>query len=75
MLQTKVLNKNGKSNIEIGKILKENPNAIWHALQNSFNYSCEELKDKIDSLANLDYEIKSGKIDRFIGFYLFLLNV
>ncbi len=75
MYQTKVLNSYGKTNNEIGNILNENPNVIWHALQNGFNYSCDELLDKIDSLANLDYDIKSGKIDKFIGFYLFLLNV
>lgn len=75
MYQSKVLNNKGHSQNEIAKMLKANPNVVWHALQNGMNYSEKELLNKIEYLADLDYEIKSGKIDKYIGFELFLLNV
>lgn len=73
--QSKILKDKGKNQNEIAKELKASPNSIWHALQNAYHYSSRELIDKIDELATLDYNIKSGKVDRFIGFELFLLNV
>ncbi len=75
MYQSKVLNTKGHNQNEIAKMLKANPSAVWHALQNGINYSEKELLNKLEYLADLDYEIKSGQIDRFIGFELFLLNV
>lgn len=75
MYQSKALSRQGKSQGEIAKILKVNPNAIWHSLQNGYNYSFEELLTKIENLADLDYKIKSGEVDRFLGFDVFLLNV
>lgn len=75
ILQCKILSKEGHDKKEIASILKENPNVIWHALQNGYNYSQEELEEKITALANLDYNIKSGKIDKYVGLNLYLLNI
>lgn len=75
MYQSKALSKQGKNQGEIAKILKVNPNAVWHSLQNGYNYSFDELLNRIESLADLDYKIKSGEIDRFLGFDMFLLNI
>lgn len=75
MYQSKVLSKQGNNQGEIARILKVNPNVIWHSLQNSYNYSFDELLSKLEHLADLDYQIKSGEVDRFLGFDVFLLNV
>lgn len=45
------------------------------ARENSYNYTSEELLDKIVMLAELDYQVKSGKIEEYIGFDLFLLEI
>ena len=34
----------------------------------------ESLLKVVDDLYQLDYQIKSGKIDKFFGFELFILN-
>ena len=36
--------------------------------------SLEEVFNILLALADLDYKIKSGQIDRFYGFEMFLLN-
>jgi DNA polymerase III delta subunit len=33
-----------------------------------------DLTDILEDLSDLDIKIKSGEIDRFVGFELFLLN-
>ncbi len=43
-------------------------------LENSSRYSKKELKDNLRKLAKLDLEIKSGKIDRFLGLEQFILE-
>ena len=44
-------------------------------LQKVFPYKLEELKNILIGLADLDLNIKKGKIDRFIGLELFILNM
>ena len=44
-------------------------------LQKVFPYKLEELKNILINLANLDLNIKKGKIDRFLGLELFILNM
>ena len=44
-------------------------------LQKVFPYKLEELKNILIDLADLDLNIKKGKVDRFIGLELFILNI
>ena len=44
------------------------------ALKNCRYLSKRQIAHAIDDLYNLDYQIKSGQIDRFYGFELFLIN-
>ena len=44
-------------------------------LQKVFPYKLEELKNVLIDLADLDLNIKNGKVDRFIGLELFILNM
>ncbi len=41
----------------------------------AYNYSNIELKNKLKELYNLDLNIKKGKIEKYLGFTIFLLNV
>lgn len=43
--------------------------------RNAYSYKSEELKENIQSLFNLDKNIKNGKIDKYLGFELFMLNL
>jgi len=71
--QAKLLEENRYSVNEIEKILKVHPYRIKLALQT--DYLLYELKDIIHKLSLLDYNIKSGKIDKEIGFDTFLLKL
>lgn len=41
----------------------------------AYSYDTLELKNKLQELYNLDLDIKTGKIDKYLGFELFLLNI
>ena len=44
-------------------------------IKDSANFKKETLENYITSLAELDYNIKSGKVDKKIGFEQFLLGI
>ncbi|MBE6154155.1 MAG: DNA polymerase III subunit delta [Firmicutes bacterium] len=44
-------------------------------LNKIFPYKIKELENILLNLAKLDLDIKSGKVDRFIGLELFILNI
>ena len=74
MLQAKAMNNNGLDN---KSILQELGLIDWQLdklLKNSYTLSYNELEDKLISLANLDYDIKKGTIDKFLGLELFILK-
>lgn len=73
ILQVKLMIKNGYKEKEMATIIKEHPYRIKLAIQS--NFSINELKTNLIKLENLDYDIKSGKIDKSFGFEMFLLNV
>lgn len=73
LLQVKLMASNGYKDNEMVSILKEHPYRIKLSKENT--YSKKILIDKIKKLAELDYNIKSGVIDRYLGFELFLLNI
>ena len=73
LLQVKLMKNNGYSDNEMISILKEHPYRIKLAKNSLF--SEEKLKDKILKLSELDYKIKSGNLDKNLGFELFLLDI
>ena len=72
ILQVKLMLKNGYKQIEMANIIKEHPYRIKLALQT--DYSEKELINNIKKLYKLDYDVKSGNIDKNFGFELFLLS-
>lgn len=73
LLSVKLMKDLGYTDNEMVNTIKEHPYRIKLAKE-SF-YSKKSLINIIKKLSDLDYKIKSGKIDRFLGFEIFLLNV
>ena len=70
----KVLFDSGLQLQEIAKQFKTSEIRVKIASQNAQKYSCDRLLDILFELADLDYKIKSGQVDRFYSFELFLIN-
>ena len=64
--------KNGYNQIDMANVIKEHPYRVKLAL--SSDYTEKELINNIKKLYKLDYDIKTGNIDKNFGFELFLLN-
>ena len=71
ILQVKLMSKNGYKEKDMASIINEHPYRVKLAL--SSNYSEKELIDNIKKLYKLDYDIKSGNIDKNFGLELYLL--
>ena len=71
--QSKLLSKEGFMSKDIASTLKVHPYRVKLALET--NYPDFELKDILKKLHNLDYEIKTGKVDKAVGLENFLLHL
>lgn len=69
-----ILHELGKTNDEIASFLKIHPYRVKLAMDQRRKTSLGQVFKLLAALADLDYKIKSGQIDRFYGFELFLLN-
>ena len=43
-------------------------------INNTYNHSINELEDKLIELTKLDYELKTSKIDKYLGLEMFILK-
>ena len=75
MYQSKSLIKKGYSEKEISNILEIHEYRVKKALEKSQRYNDKTILSKLEELADLDYQIKSGQIDKNIGLELFILNM
>ncbi len=75
MYQASVLNKKRLSNNEIAAILNIHAYPVKLAIQASSKYNDTLLISYIKALANLDEDIKTGKIEPKLGLELFILKV
>lgn len=73
--QVKNLYRKGYSEKDISSMLGNNYYAIKKCLESSINFSNDILLKCIHKLANLDIDIKSGKIDKNIGLELFIMEL
>ena len=74
MYQVKRLNKNRNNIYDIMKILGQKKYPIEKALEKSYKYDEKSLLNILYKLANLDIQIKSGKINKDIALELFILE-
>ena len=75
LYQVKLLDRKGYNDQEIGSILSINPYRLKYIRQNNDSFDLNEILEKMDQLSSLDIAIKTGKMDRFKGLELFLLEM
>ncbi len=73
IMQVKIMRNSGYSEKEIVSILKEHPYRISLSMKSIFNV--DDIKNILLKLSNLDYDIVTGKVDKYFGFEMFLLNL
>lgn len=73
ILQVKLMLKSGYTDNEMISILKEHPYRIKIAKNCSLTE--KKLKQKLEELSKLDYDIVTGKVEKEFGLEMFLLNV
>lgn len=74
MLYSKDLYQRGYSNRVIGEKLQLQDWQVEKLIKNSYNLSIRYLEDKMIELTDLDFKIKSGKIDKYLGMEMFILK-
>jgi DNA polymerase-3 subunit delta len=72
--QVVFLSKEGLVNEDIAKQLGIKPIRVQILRKNVFSISEKTIEKTLDNLFNLDLQIKSGQVDRFYVFELFLIN-
>ncbi|MDD2181582.1 MAG: DNA polymerase III subunit delta [Bacilli bacterium] len=75
MYQAKLLIQKGYTINDIASNLGSHPYPVKLAIEKGREYSRELLLTYIEKLADLDLNIKSGKIDKDLGLELFILSV
>lgn len=71
----KNLLKNGFSEKEIATELDIHPYRVKLAKEKSYNYTNEELREKLLSIGSLDEKVKLGMIDKYVALKLFFINI
>ena len=73
--QSKILYQKGYTEANIASNLKIHPYRIKLALQTCCRFKEHTLLKYLSKLADLDYDIKTGKIDSTLGLELFILEI
>ncbi|MDD3392408.1 MAG: DNA polymerase III subunit delta [Bacilli bacterium] len=73
--QTKELTKKGYSEKDIAAELDIHPYRVKLAKEKSRAYTSQGLIKLLSDLANLDINIKTGVIDKYLGLELFIINI
>jgi len=74
LYQVMILKDKGYSESNIANELSCHPYRVKIALEKVYSLNKIDLTSLLEELSDLDIKIKSGEIDRFVGFELFLLN-
>ena len=74
LYQVSYLLKSSHSENETAEILGVKPVRVSIARKQMYNVSEKTILKALNDLYNLDYNIKSGSVDRFYAFELFLIN-
>lgn len=75
LLSTYRLLKFGYSQSDIAKFYNVSTGKAYYLVQEAKSFRLQDLEYYVDKLAELDFQIKSGKIDKTIGLELFLLKL
>lgn len=72
--QVTIMSQKGYRDIDIAKTLGLNTRAIYPIRQNAAHFDLNQLMEKLYELSELDYGIKTGKIEANRGLELFLMR-
>lgn len=75
MYQSKELIKLGYTNYDIASILEIHEFRVKKALEKSRTYTSSKLLSYLEKLSDLDFNIKSGMIDKNLALELFILRI
>ncbi len=75
LLSTYRLLKFGYSQSDIAKFYNISNGKAYYIVQEAKSFNLSDLEYYIDKLSELDYQIKSGKLDKTIGLELLLLKL
>lgn len=74
LLSTKVLVNEGYTKDQIASYFGYTQGRAYYLIKGAKEVKMDELKHLLDKISNLDYEIKSGRIDKNLGLTMFLLD-
>lgn len=74
MSQYKILREMGNTNNDIAQKMNVSAGSVYYKLKECDNRSGDELLKILDSLATLDQNIKSGKIEPILGLEIFIVK-
>lgn len=72
--QVKELSLRGYNQGDIASLLHQKPGYIYFLMQQGKKYSSDKLVSLLKDLSELDYQIKSGNVDKTLAFELFILR-
>ena len=75
MLTINKLLKVGHSQNDIAKFFNVSPGRAFYMVKNAKSFKIHDLENYIKKMADLDYKIKSGQIDRSIGLDLLIVQL
>ncbi|RKN79011.1 DNA polymerase III subunit delta [Paenibacillus ginsengarvi] len=75
VLQVKELSKSGLSQQQMASQLGLHPYAVKIAAEQGHKFAPDRLERILQQLAELDYKMKSGKVDKVVGLEMFLLGL
>lgn len=75
MLQVKMLNEQGIDSRQAASRIGQHPYAVKLAGEQAAKYSSSALAAALNDLSELDYQMKTGKIDKVIGLERFILKL
>ena len=65
----------GYKQADVARMMKVSPGKAYYMVRNAKNLDIEKVKEYIIKLGDLDYQMKSGKVDIKVGFELFLFGL
>jgi len=74
ILHVKLLIASGKDKTDVASYYRASPGRAFYMIKNASSVNMDIVKQHLKSLEKLDYQIKSGQIDKKIGLELFILG-